>query len=133
MTVSIEPLHCGTLTAGRSMFEEGGSDGAVELPVPAWLIRHSDGVVLFDTGMHDDLSPATAAPCSVRCRPGSCEDPPMGSLSGIAPAFGEMAHRIVWCTTATVDPDGQPRTRVLHPIREWGGTALTGELQTWRR
>lgn len=56
MTVSIEPLHCGTLTAARAMFEESGPDEPVVLPVPAWLIRHPDGVVLFDTGMHDDLT-----------------------------------------------------------------------------
>jgi glyoxylase-like metal-dependent hydrolase (beta-lactamase superfamily II) len=56
VTVSIEPLDCGTLTAGRSMFEIGASDEPVELPVPAWLIRHPEAIVLFDTGMHPDLT-----------------------------------------------------------------------------
>ncbi len=56
VTLSIEPLRCGTLTAGRNMFEAGASDTAVELPVPAWLIRHDNGTVLFDTGMHPDLT-----------------------------------------------------------------------------
>ena len=54
----------------------------------------------------------------------------MSELADIAPAFVAMAHRIVWCTTATVDPDGNPRTRVLHPIWEWDGTALTGWIAT---
>lgn len=54
--LSIQPLRCGTLTAGRSMFEQGADDSPVELPVPAWLIRHPDGLVLFDTGMHADLT-----------------------------------------------------------------------------
>ena len=54
----------------------------------------------------------------------------MTDLASIAPAFVEMAHRIVWCTVATVDPAGRPRTRVLHPIWEWNGSALTGWIAT---
>ena len=42
------------------------------------------------------------------------------SLSHVAPAFVDMAHRIVWCTAATVDRANRPRSRVLHPIWEWG-------------
>lgn len=56
VTVTIEPLSCGTLTAGRNMFEAGGDDSPVEMPVPTWLIRHDAGTVLFDTGMHPDLT-----------------------------------------------------------------------------
>lgn len=56
MTISIEPLACGTLTAAVGMFEQGGSDEPVEIPVPAWLIRHPDGLVLFDCGMHSELA-----------------------------------------------------------------------------
>jgi hypothetical protein len=52
------------------------------------------------------------------------------SLDVVAPAFVEMAHRIVWCTTATTGVDGAPRTRVLHPIWEWDGSALTGWIAT---
>lgn len=50
----------------------------------------------------------------------------MSGLTEIAPAFVEMAHRIVWCTVATVDTAGRPRTRILHPIWEWDGERLTG-------
>ncbi len=56
MTISIEPLSCGTLTAGRGMFEQGESDDPVVLPVPTWLVRHPAGTLLFDTGMHPDLA-----------------------------------------------------------------------------
>ena len=45
----------------------------------------------------------------------------MHSLDTVAPAFVEMAHRIVWCVVGTTDADGGPRTRVLHPIWEWDG------------
>jgi hypothetical protein len=51
-------------------------------------------------------------------------------LEGIAPAFLEMAHRIVWCTVATVDHQGRPRSRILHPLWEWDGTSLVGWIAT---
>ncbi|MGH1490103.1 MAG: pyridoxamine 5'-phosphate oxidase family protein [Acidimicrobiales bacterium] len=55
---------------------------------------------------------------------------PGTELSEVAPAFVEMAHRIVWATVATVDESGRPRTRVLHPIWEWDGQTLTGWIAT---
>ncbi len=54
----------------------------------------------------------------------------MQSLATVAPAFVETAHRIVWCVVATTGAAGQPHTRVLHPIWEWDGTALTGWIAT---
>jgi hypothetical protein len=54
----------------------------------------------------------------------------MHPLDTVAPAFVEMAHRIVWCVAATTGPDGQANTRVLHPIWEWDGAALTGWILT---
>jgi hypothetical protein len=52
------------------------------------------------------------------------------SLKQIAPAFIEMAHSIVWAAAATVDANGRPRSRVLHPIWEWDGTDLFGWIAT---
>jgi hypothetical protein len=54
----------------------------------------------------------------------------MTDLAAVAPAFVEMAHRIVWCTVATTGADGTPRTRILHPIWQWDGTALAGWIAT---
>lgn len=54
----------------------------------------------------------------------------MTMLADVAPAFIEMAHRIVWCTVATVDGKGRPRTRILHPIWEWDGSSLVGWIAT---
>lgn len=54
----------------------------------------------------------------------------MTSLEKIAPAFIEMAHSIVWASAATVDGNGHPRSRVLHPIWEWDGTDLIGWIAT---
>ncbi|OBK79152.1 pyridoxamine 5'-phosphate oxidase family protein [Mycobacterium sp. 1164985.4] len=54
----------------------------------------------------------------------------MTTLQQIAPAFVEMAHSIVWASVATVDANGRPRTRILHPIWEWDGTDLFGWIAT---
>lgn len=44
----------------------------------------------------------------------------------IAPQFLERANRMVWCSAATIDGSGRPRSRVLHPI--WEGS--TGWITT---
>ena len=54
----------------------------------------------------------------------------MSTLAEVAPAFVETAHRIVWCTAATVDAKGRPRGRILHPIWEWDGSSLKGWIAT---
>ena len=41
-----------------------------------------------------------------------------------------MAHTIVWSTVATVDAQGRPRSRVLHPFWQWDGTQLVGWIAT---
>lgn len=43
------------------------------------------------------------------------DDALMDELNAVAPAFVEMAHRIVWASVATVDGQGRPRSRILHP------------------
>lgn len=54
----------------------------------------------------------------------------MNDLVQVAPSFVEMAHAIVWCTAATVDQHGRPRSRVFHPIWEWNGERLVGWVAT---
>ena len=54
----------------------------------------------------------------------------MTELARTAPAFVDMAHRIVWATVATVDRQGRPRSRILHPYWQWDGGALTGWIAT---
>ena len=54
----------------------------------------------------------------------------MGDLATVAPAFVGMAHATVWATVATVDRLARPRTRILHPIWEWDGSALVGWIAT---
>lgn len=54
----------------------------------------------------------------------------MEDLVTVAPAFVEMAHRIVWCSVATVDAQGRPWSRILHPIWQWDGEHLVGWIGT---
>jgi general stress protein 26 len=52
----------------------------------------------------------------------------VASFSDIEAEFQARVSRIVWCTVATVDRRGRPRTRILHPI--WEGA--TGWIATGR-
>ena len=54
----------------------------------------------------------------------------MNRLDEVAPEFVRMAHRIVWCSAATVDEKGRPRSRVLHPLWEWQDGLLSGWIAT---
>jgi glyoxylase-like metal-dependent hydrolase (beta-lactamase superfamily II) len=51
---------CGWLTGPAGLFLEGES-GVLRVPVPAFLIEHPRGRVLFDTGMHPDVQRDPAA------------------------------------------------------------------------
>ena len=50
--------------------------------------------------------------------------------STVADAFVTVAHRIVWCTVATVDRRGRPRSRMLHPYWERTPDGLVGWVFT---
>ena len=54
----------------------------------------------------------------------------MNTLSETAPAFIQMAHGIVWATVATVDAQGRPRSRILHPLWAWDGAQMVGWVAT---
>ena len=45
-------------------------------------------------------------------------------------SFIEVAHRIVWCTVATVDRRNRPRSRILHPYWEHSADGLVGWITT---
>ena len=49
-----------------------------------------------------------------------------------AEAFIAVAHRIVWCTLATVDRHGRPRSRVVHPVWHHDGEELHGWVTSRR-
>ena len=69
-------------------------------------------------------------PRLARSRVRDAGDGDVQPLTAVAPAFVEMAHRIVWCSVATVDRQRRPRSRILHPIWTWDGACLTGWVGT---
>ena len=54
----------------------------------------------------------------------------MNDLNKVAPAFVEVAHKVVWATVATVDRRNRPRSRIVHPMWEWDGERLVGWVGT---
>lgn len=52
----------------------------------------------------------------------------VAAFSEIEGDFKERVERVVWCTVTTVDRNGRPRGRLLHPI--WEGS--TGWIATGR-
>jgi glyoxylase-like metal-dependent hydrolase (beta-lactamase superfamily II) len=60
MSLHLFAFTCGRLTGDLGRLMEGG-EGRVELPIPAYLIEHPKGSVLFDTGLHPDCARDPAA------------------------------------------------------------------------
>ena len=50
----------------------------------------------------------------------------------IAAEFLERANRMVWCSAATVDGQGRPRSRVLHPIWEGSTCWITTDRRSFK-
>jgi hypothetical protein len=56
----------------------------------------------------------------------------MSQSSDLA-GFVEIAHRVVWCTLATVDGRGRPRSRLVHPVWRIGSDGeLVGRVSSRR-
>lgn len=58
--MTLYAMTCGWLTAALGNFLEGEL-GVIRVPVPAFLIEHPRGLVLFDSGMHPDIQRDPAA------------------------------------------------------------------------
>ena len=54
MSIKLYAFTCGTITSDLGNFLDGES-GPVTVPVPAYLIDHPEGKVLFDTGLNRGL------------------------------------------------------------------------------
>jgi glyoxylase-like metal-dependent hydrolase (beta-lactamase superfamily II) len=58
-------MTCGRLSGDLGYLMEGG-EGRADLPIPAYLIEHPKGTVLFDTGLHPDCQHDPAARVGTR-------------------------------------------------------------------
>ena len=65
MSIKLFAMTCGRLTGDLGRLMEGG-EGRADLPIPAYLIEHPKGTVLFDTGLHPDCQHDPAARVGTR-------------------------------------------------------------------
>ena len=65
MSIKLFVMTCGRLTGDLGRLMEGG-EGRSDLPIPAYLIEHPKGTVLFDTGLHPDCQHDPAARVGTR-------------------------------------------------------------------
>jgi len=97
---TITALDCGWLRTQQRTLIGGGTTDLMEIPVPAWLVRHGDDVVVFDAGLHPSLA-------------GSSE--PLGRMSKLfqpmLPDSGTVGHRL---EQHDVDPLGSFTVVVSH-------------------
>ena len=119
---SVTALDCGWLRTQQRGLSQDGSREEVSLPVPAWLVQHPLGVVVFDVGLHPALAdgPESLGPLAKRFTP------------ELAPG-GTVAHRLA---EHDVDPLGIIRrgehVTVLYRQRstkkpgEWLGRLVLG-------
>ena len=131
-TATITALDCGWLRTQQRTLLSGGSTDMMEIPVPAWLVRHPAGVVVFDAGLHPSLAESSE---------------PLGRMSKLfqpmlGPA-GTVAHRLA---EHDVDPDGSfvvvvshthfdhvgglcemPNARIIVDADEWAFAMAAGQ------
>ena len=90
MSVALRAFTCGWLNLPVSFFIENGGDTVLRSPVPAYLIEHPKGRVLFDTGL------------TVRARPFIHEQGGAGKANFEFDEGTEIAARL---RAIDVDPD----------------------------
>ncbi len=49
----------------------------------------------------------------------------LADLDDVTDIAREVVERVVWCTVTTVAPDGEPRSRLMHPVWTWSDGAPT--------
>jgi glyoxylase-like metal-dependent hydrolase (beta-lactamase superfamily II) len=52
---TITALDCGWLRTQERTLIDGGTTDLIDIPIPAWLVRHDHDVVVFDAGLHPSL------------------------------------------------------------------------------
>lgn len=98
--IDIIGLDCGWMRTQSRTLSANGTKDEISIPIPAWLVRHPKGDVVFDAGLHPDLAFNT------------------DSLGPLAKVFavdlapgGTVGHRL---TEHGVDPAGSLRVVLSH-------------------
>jgi N-acyl homoserine lactone hydrolase len=56
---TITAIDCGWIRQKERVLIAVGGDHEIDIPVPSWLVRHEQGDVLFDVGLHASLATST--------------------------------------------------------------------------
>lgn len=131
-TATITALDCGWLRTQQRTLIGGGTTDLMDIPVPAWLVRHGNDIVVFDAGLHPSLAESSE---------------PLGRMSKLfqpmLPAAGTVGHRL---EQHDVDPHGSftvvishthfdhvgglcemPNARVIVDAQEWSFAMAAGQ------
>ena len=55
MSLTLTPIESGRLTSAKGVLCEH-AEGDITIPVSCWVVSHPKGTVLFDTGLHKELT-----------------------------------------------------------------------------
>lgn len=128
---TITALDCGWLRTQERTLVDGGSTEVSSIPVPAWLVRHPRGIVVFDAGLHPALAegPATLGPLAKLFTPELVPDGTVGprlAERGVDPA-GPLTVVVSHCHFDHVGGLCElPNARLIVQRDEWQA-ATTGE------
>ena len=120
----LHAFACGWLTGPTGIFLEG-EHGRLRLPVPAFLIEHPRGRVLFDTGMHPDIQHDPHGRIGFLADVFAAGFHPGEEVSGRLVALGFAIDRVDYAIVSHLHFDHAgglatvPNARVIVQRREW--------------
>ena len=128
---TITALDCGWMRTQERTLTAGGSRDEFSFPVPAYLVRHDQGEVVFDAGLHPDLATSderlgvSARTFTIELEPGGTIGPRLAALD--VDPDGRLTAIISHCHFDHVGGLVElPNARVLVQGNEWRA-GLTGE------
>jgi glyoxylase-like metal-dependent hydrolase (beta-lactamase superfamily II) len=122
--IQLRALTCGWIRADAGMFLAGAS-GELRVPVPVYLIEHPRGRVLFDSGLHPDLSGDPAARIGGVAKIFRCELGEGEHVAGRLAALDLDVDRIDFLVTSHLHFDHAgglacvPNARLVVQREEW--------------
>ena len=115
---------CGWLTGPTGLFLDG-EHGRIRMPVPAFLIEHPKGNVLFDTGLHPDIQHDPHARLGFLADVFASEFAPGEEIGGRLASLGVAAERVSTVVLSHLHFDhagglaSVPNARVIVQRRDW--------------
>jgi glyoxylase-like metal-dependent hydrolase (beta-lactamase superfamily II) len=124
MTPRLLAMTCGWLTGPLGNFL-AGEHGKLRVPVPAFLIDHPRGKVVFDTGLHADVQHDAPGRLGDLSRVFTCHFEPGEELAGRLRAVGCDPAEVRWAVNSHLHFDHTggnaqlPNATFIHQRREW--------------